>query len=80
MRQKHLPELSPWATMDLPTCLPATPGWGLSRCSARPGASSLGPRGDHASCSPSQGALAPIQEASEVPGPILAPGAQDLIG
>lgn len=48
------------------------------QCPGRPGRALSGPRGDHASCSPSRGALAPIQEATEVPDPILARGPRTL--
>lgn len=54
-----------------PPALPASPGWYLSCCSAQAGVIFLGAQWASLSHSPSQGALAPIQGASEVPGPIL---------
>ena len=67
-----------------PPALPATPGWYLSRCSSQAGAISLGAPWGPLSYSPSQGALAPIQGAGEVPGPVLSLGlrtlSDDLVG
>lgn len=74
---------TPPPTPHLP-CLPASPGWYLSCCSAQAGVIFLGAQWAPLSHFPSQGALAPIQGASEVPGPILSWGlttlSDDLVG